>query len=103
VAALEKGPEPQFGRFDYVDNKRNVVKESVKCWTTDPGEEACTLIQNHCAKMLDKANEAKTPSMSLPCLDCESPGNPEGITVLAGIPLPLQISLVFSPDTQGHG
>jgi hypothetical protein len=65
-------------------DEHNLVEEISKGWTTDPGEEACTLIQNHCAKMLDKANEAKTPLMSLPCLDCESPGNPKGITVLAG-------------------
>jgi hypothetical protein len=67
-----------------VDNKRKLVEENIKCWTTDPGEEACILIQNHCAKMLDKANEAKTPLMSLPCLDYESPGNPKRITFLAG-------------------
>jgi hypothetical protein len=84
VAALEKGPEPRFGRFDCVDKERNNVEENIKHWTTDPGQEACTLIQNHHAQMLDKANEAKTPLMSLPCLDCESPGNPKGITVLAG-------------------
>jgi hypothetical protein len=85
VAELEKGPEPRFGEpFDYVDDKGNVVEEKIKYWTTDPGEEACTLIENHYAEMLDKANEADTPLTCLPCLDYEAPGNPKGITVLAG-------------------
>jgi hypothetical protein len=85
VAELEKGPEPRFGTpFDYVDEQGNVVEEKIKYWTTDPGEEACTLIQNHYVEMLDKAEEAGSPLTCLPCLDYEAPGNPKGITVLAG-------------------
>jgi hypothetical protein len=45
VAELEKGPEPRFGTpFDCADDKGNVAEENIKHWTTDPGEEACTLI-----------------------------------------------------------
>jgi tetratricopeptide (TPR) repeat protein len=85
VAELEKGPEPRFGApFNYIDDKGIVVEEEIKYWTTDPGEEACTLIQNHYSEMLDKADEAGTPLTFLPCLDYVAPGNPKGITVLAG-------------------
>jgi hypothetical protein len=70
VSALEKGPELWFGApFDYIDNKGNAVKEKIKYWTTNPGEEACTLIQNHYADMLDTADEAGPPLTFLPCLD----------------------------------
>jgi hypothetical protein len=85
AAESEKGPEPRFGApFDCADDKGNVAKESIKHWTTDPGEEACTLIKNHCVEMLDKADKAGTPLKFLPSSDYEAPGNPKGITVLAG-------------------
>jgi hypothetical protein len=63
--------------FDCTDDKGNLAKENIKHWTTNPGEEACTLIQNHCV-------EAGNPLTFLPCPDCEAPGNPKGIAVLAG-------------------
>jgi hypothetical protein len=85
VSALEKGPELWFGApFDYVDDKGNVIEENIKYWTTDPGEEACIMIQNHCAEMLDTLDKAGAPLTILVCLDYEAPGNPKGITVLAG-------------------
>jgi hypothetical protein len=39
---MEEGPEPVFKKWTYAKGGK-VVEDNIQSWTTDPGEEACSM------------------------------------------------------------
>jgi hypothetical protein len=83
LKGMEEGPEPVFKNWTYAIGGK-VVEDNIRSWTTDAGEEACSMVKHDYLETLNDSRQKGETLFRYPSLDYVSPANPKGVTMLTG-------------------